>query len=71
MNDNKITNDKIQKMLSRLKPIQCMGFKCKYAYPDEYNWAECEQDLRGYIISFVEKEERIVCPHYKEKDMKS
>lgn len=53
---------------SKLKPIKCMNFKCKYAFADEYNWPECQQDIRGYIISFVERENRIICPYFEMRE---
>jgi len=58
---------KLSEKIAKLQPIECMGFKCQHAYPDEYSCAECEQDLKGYIISFGEIENKITCPYYIEK----
>lgn len=63
------TKKRLHELLSKLKPIECMGFKCRYAFPDEYNWAECEQDLKGYIVSFGKIEGKIICPFFIEKEL--
>jgi hypothetical protein len=59
------TYKKFQELISKLKPIQCMAFKCQHAYPDEYNWPQCEQNLRGYILSWAERDDTVICPFYK------